>query len=399
MKIKVIDAIMGAGKTEYAIQLMNEDVNNRYIYVTPFLNEVERVRNSCSDRNFIEPKQLGNGKLKSLKEILYLQKNIVTTHALFGMADDEVIELLKIGNYVLILDEVMDVISVVDISVDDVRLLFDEKMLIEKDKDRLDWNTEFKNYRGRFNFIKTMAEKNRLIKVGDTILFWRFPADIFEAFSEVYVMTYLFGAQIQKYYYDLYGIDYSYYDIEKDKNRYYIQPISKVEGRSLEKIRNCLNILDFNLNEIGDKDYSLSYNYYMKNKNNKLIMGLIKNNIYNYFHNVIKGNSDENMWTCFLENKPKLKGKGYTKGFVVYNCRATNYYREKSNLAYMVNRFVNPIILKFFQDRNVKIDQDLFALSEMLQWIWRSRIREGKRINLYIPSKRMRELLQKWLET
>lgn len=33
----------------------------------------------------------------------------------------------------------------------------------------------------------------------------------------------------------------------------------------------------------------------------------------------------------------------------------------------------------------------------MVQFIWRSRIREGKEISLYIPSKRMRELLKEWL--
>lgn len=44
------------------------------------------------------------------------------------------------------------------------------------------------------------------------------------------------------------------------------------------------------------------------------------------------------------------------------------------------------------------VDEDAYALSEMLQWIWRSSIRDGKPINIYIPSKRMRTLLMNWLE-
>ena len=44
------------------------------------------------------------------------------------------------------------------------------------------------------------------------------------------------------------------------------------------------------------------------------------------------------------------------------------------------------------------MDEDLFALSEMLQFIWRSAIREGKDIHLYIPSSRMRGLLETWLD-
>ncbi|MCT9509257.1 hypothetical protein KTJ05_18660, partial [Acinetobacter baumannii] len=35
--------------------------------------------------------------------------------------------------------------------------------------------------------------------------------------------------------------------------------------------------------------------------------------------------------------------------------------------------------------------------SEMVQWIWRSAIREGNPINIYVPSSRMRSLLQRWL--
>lgn len=41
--------------------------------------------------------------------------------------------------------------------------------------------------------------------------------------------------------------------------------------------------------------------------------------------------------------------------------------------------------------------ENLWALSEMLQWIWRSAIRNGQKITVYIPSKRMRKLLLQWL--
>ena len=44
------------------------------------------------------------------------------------------------------------------------------------------------------------------------------------------------------------------------------------------------------------------------------------------------------------------------------------------------------------------VSNRLFALQEMLQWIWRSAIRDGKPIDLYIPSERMRSLLVEWLD-
>ena len=43
-KIKVVDSIMGSGKTTWAINYMKANPDKRFIYVTPFLAECERVR-------------------------------------------------------------------------------------------------------------------------------------------------------------------------------------------------------------------------------------------------------------------------------------------------------------------------------------------------------------------
>ena len=105
------------------------------------------------------------------------------------------------------------------------------------------------------------------------------------------------------------------------------------------------------------------------------------------------------MWTCFKQFKDEIKDSRFPdKHFVSLNARATNDYREKSGLIYLVNRFVNPFLNNLFAKRNIRIDQDAYALAEMLQWLFRSRIRNEEPINIYIPSSRMRNLLIKWLE-
>ena len=103
------------------------------------------------------------------------------------------------------------------------------------------------------------------------------------------------------------------------------------------------------------------------------------------------------MWTTFKDYKNKCRGRGYTKGFVSCNARATNEYRHKKNLAYCINVFNNPIQMKFFISKDVSIDEDTYALSELIQWIFRSQLRDGNKINLYLPSERMRSLLIQWL--
>ena len=100
----------------------------------------------------------------------------------------------------------------------------------------------------------------------------------------------------------------------------------------------------------------------------------------------------------FKDYKSKLKGEGYSKGFIPVNSRATNEYKDRFNIAYPVNRFLNPYVKNFFTSNNIEINENGWALSEMLQFIWRSAIRDGKEINVYIPSKRMRNLLKAWIE-
>ena len=60
--------------------------------------------------------------------------------------------------------------------------------------------------------------------------------------------------------------------------------------------------------------------------------------------------------------------------------------------------YLHPGITQFFLQRGISIDEDLYGLSEMIQWIWRSRIRKGESINIYIPSMRMRNLLFDWMK-
>ena len=107
------------------------------------------------------------------------------------------------------------------------------------------------------------------------------------------------------------------------------------------------------------------------------------------------------LWTCFKEGQSKLIAENgrYRNNFLQISARATNEFRDKTDVAYMVNRFADPNVTKFFSSKNIALNQDNFALSEMLQWVWRSAIRDDKPINLYIPSRRMRELLINWIDT
>ena len=92
------------------MKYVDSNPEHNYIYITPFLSEVQRVKN-CTSIHFMEPVNLGAGKQKSLKHLLADGCNVVATHSLFLGADSEIEELLQTGDYILILDEVLDVLQ------------------------------------------------------------------------------------------------------------------------------------------------------------------------------------------------------------------------------------------------------------------------------------------------
>jgi len=400
--IRIIDAPCGKGKTSWAIQYMNDVVNKdkKFIFITPFLDEVDRIKSGCKDRSFKAPVRLSQGsKSASLKRLLTSGENIVSTHNLFSRIDADTIRLIQMGGYTLILDEVMDVVRQEHIDKHDIEMLISQDLISVDDNGTVCATENSKGYSGRFDDIILDARMNRLIYVDNTLMLWQFPVDIFNAFDEVYNLTYMFDGQIQKYYYDFNNVQYRYHSVELTDGRYKLTGYDPVNGdiEFRRIVKEYLRIYNGPLNLIGKGKYDLSVSYH--NKASAPILKKIQNNTYNFFRNVSKGNkSKDNMWTCFKGQQDKLKGNGYAKGFVEFNARATNQYRHKTTLAYLVNRFPRTAINRYFQTKDIKIDADQYALSELIQWVWRSQIRNGKSINLYIPSSRMRGLLHDWID-
>ncbi|MEX0084147.1 hypothetical protein AB2T90_17110 [Clostridium butyricum] len=400
MKIKIVDSICGSGKTSAIINMINDDKSdNKYIYITPFLTEVERIKKNCN-KKFHEPKfnQYGN-KFDNLNKLISEGKNIVSTHALFHKANMQTVELLKSNDYILILDEVFNVIEQCNISKNDIQMLINDGYA-KIENDYFIWN-EQKEYHGTFENLKYLSINKSIIVYKDIILIWMFPVEIFKSFKDAYILTYLFEAQEQCYYYQMNNIEYEYYYATFENNKYIIknkdENYSNVEREIKDKLIQNISICDDEkLNAVGDNKFNLSHSWFKKDENIDNIKQL-KNNLVNYFNNKTKAKSNTVLWTTFKDNKNNLKGKGYTKGFISCNLRATNDYVDRYNLAYCVNIFNQPFIDNFFSSKGIDINQDKYALSELIQWLWRSRIRKYEPINLYIPSVRMRGLLQNWL--
>lgn len=392
-KVRVIDAVMGAGKTSKMIdKINNADRSKKFIYITPFLDEIERIKKAVTSRDFKAPTNNveGGRKLTSLKRLIEDGVDIAATHSLFEMADDELIELLEASNYTLILDEVMDVIDKATVSPSDMRMLLD-KEFIKLEDNAVKWTATSIQYEsGRFDDIRLLAEAGNLYYHRDRFLIWAFPPRVFAAFEKVIVLTYLFDAQVQRYYFDMYDIPYQKHSLIDNE----IVPYDrKADNRA--QLFELIDLYEGEHNNHGESsEFAFSRGWMNRRKQDEL--EAIQRSMYSYVRRIAKAKSSDVLWTTLKDFEHDLKGRGYSKGFIPVNTRATNDYADRYALMYVFSRFMNPYEKSFFQDNGVRVNEDLLALSDMLQWIWRSRIRNGEPIQLYLPAARMRRLLKQW---
>lgn len=398
--VKIVDMIMGSGKSSAAINYINNSpADERIIYITPYNDEIRnRIIPQCKSKNLCEP-QVHGTKLRGIKDLLNKGKNIASTHALFHLFDQECIDICRAQNYTLIMDEVSAVVEDYAISNGDLQTLLEKYVDVNEKTGFMKWRDDQQNYSGKFEKEKRLCEMNCLACHGGKMLLWLFPVEAFNAFRSIYILTYLFNAQVQRYYYDFYDLPYKYIYVSGDSPETYRFTEEPSELRPLPDFKSMIHILENDkMNEIGDSYYDLSVAWYRRNANNIAIKKLQKN-LSNYFQNIRRTKTGLNLWTTYKDYKKPLAGNGYSRAFLSHNARAINDYGDRISIAYPINRFLNTIVKNFFIANNVEVDEEGYALSEMLQFIWRSAIRNGQEIWLYIPSIRMRNLLIKWVDT
>lgn len=401
-KIYVVDEPMGRGKSSAAINYINNSsLDKKFLVISPYLEEVTRYKEFCKERHFVEPKfdKGGKTKFQDIQKLIEEGQNIVSTHTLFKKFNIEIAKKIKEHNYTLIMDEVADIITELSISEDDRNILVDSGCIIyDEETQELTWDYEgHSDYKGALIDFKHMCDIGSIYVYGGDTLFWMFPIKVYQSFKEVFIMTYMFDAQVQSYYYKFYNMKYEKMYVSGNSQYEYHFTKEPDENRVHYNYKELITILDKpKLNAIGEGRYDLSLSWYQKNMN-KEKMERLRKDTYNFKKNIAKVCGRKFIWTSFKEYSDKVGDRSFVRRFVQCNARATNKFAESEAVAYLVNRYLNPAIKNFFVRRGIQVNEDEYALSEMLQFIWRSRIRKGEPVFLYIPSSRMRNLLNTWI--
>lgn len=403
--IKVCDSIMGSGKTMSTIAYLNEHSDQKFVYITPYLDEADRIRKGCPDLHFVEPsKKIAQYHFKKTEHTAALirqGRNIATTHQAFKRYTPEMLEDIKSQQYTLIIDENVDILEAYDFNVDDLQIVVDAGYVKE---DNGIYSSTGKEYKGKvYRELLSMLKSRDLIMLDDekrgALYYWVLPPDLLSAFEDVFVLTYLFYGQSLHHLMKIYNLPYEYIGIKRVADGGF--RFGSYPGYTPDYVNNLKNMLhiieDDKINSVGDGKTALSMNWYKTNSDG---VRQLSSNLYNYMNNVWRGPAfkDKKMWGTYAGEFERMKGKGYTKGFITFNTKATNDHRDKKYLVYIVNLFMSVPEKKFYKSHGIDVDEDMYALSIMVQWIWRSAIRDGEEVFLYIPSRRMRDILKDWIE-
>lgn len=398
MNITVVDSIMGSGKSTWVRNYMNNHPEKRWWYIAIRLSESNIPTTGCPDLNFQEPSDASRKKSDDLLSLIRRGANISSTHQLFLKINQtpEILDLIRSKGYNLVIDEVLDTVEDLSKENDDIQAqLAQGTFSINKETGKLEWlNGEYKG--NDFKDVMKRCQTNDVYYNGTTLIALFKPA-IFGVFQDIYVLTYMFNGSAMSMYCDFYHLTYTTKYISEGE-----LTVDKPNNQAEKaRIRELINIYDGPLYDIGLKYYtnsSLSQSWFKKPEHRNARERLFLN-AYNYLHNIIKARSKNTMFTVFKTAIRRYPDPlpGYKKAFVECSAKATNDFRNRFNLVYMVNMFQDPEIQKFFSSHGVAGDEKAFARCTMVQWIWRSAIRDGRPINLFIPSQRMRRILINWL--
>ena len=399
-EIKVIDEICGGGKTTWMMHEIARHPNQAFIYITPYNDEVDRVLKYLKSHNVKCTRVFAKrgSKTSHVRELLMKGENIVITHSLLDYISLTDLSFIKPYNYTLYMDEVHQTVKELPIAIADVRILLKSGTIEVREDNLIVWLDENYNSEKKgkvFTAFQNLCEFGQVFLYGEKIVFYTFPIKIFEHMREVYVATYMFEGQLQYAYYNTFNIPIIKYGVGNKNGDYVLVPYDKEKAvLKAEKFLEKIHISDSGLQL--DNKYWLSSTWFSKQENQKY-KPAIKNSIL-AMRKRLGAKSEDIIWTTLKTEKANLRGKGYTKGFVSLGTRATNEYIDKWCLMYIYNVFINPNIKNFLISRKGELDEEKYALSELLQWIFRSRLRRGEDIELYIPSSRMRNLLENWEE-
>lgn len=405
-----LDAPTGVGKTTAIINKVNEEAtltNTRFIVVTPYLDEIDRI---CSSTPCIDPKR--SPKEQDLQKLIQDGKNICCSHSLFSKLNKKTFNMFKdsLYRYSLIIDEEIETIKVsgfnkeygvdkdyMDVmekySIEDINLLKEQDLINSDPHDgHLKWNDQKDYSTGVFRDLKELLKTTDIYIQGNSLI--QLPKnENFSVFQEITVCSYRMK----------YGLLYAYCRFNNIRiNWQHIEAFNIVDGYKDTK-PSKLNMLHTYCPPKKEFKCSGSVHWYRTQQNDSKSEAFkyLRSSFRNFKENrVPKGYHKDYYWTtymsflsCFTKDKNICK-----KNHVACNLKATNSLSSCNLVGYFIQRHIHPDIYNFLHNKGIVLDKENYALSEAIQFIWRSNIRTDSDRDVYVffASQKLKTIFDYW---
>lgn len=399
--ITILDEPCGTGKTSRMIASLDPVKN--YLIVVPYLSEVDRVIRQADGIDLYQPDESSvpeRTKHAHLRQLLEQGKSVVTTHALYENAVPVVREGLLEG-YHIIIDEVLDAAEVIASkstqSVQDFYIQTNYLCLEDNGRVRTSWNWLQHGDQAKDTLdarIFNAADHGRLFLESGSNFITGIPEELLSAGQSLTIMTFMFAGSLLRAYLDKLGIPY---DVKRDLKA---ELRFKEDARRLIDFRTIPALEKLCLSYTGQgkglkqRNYQSSFENALKNFRDRELNGLA--------HKDILLTTRQDLWfrkgdrTANIAGPCAKKSRLFSANWIANTTRGTNEYSNCSTLLYLYDQHVNPTLARWLGVAGTNFN-DQYALTELIQWVWRSRIRNEKQITLYLPSQRMKRLIEKFL--
>lgn len=431
--ITVVDAVMGVGKSTWAVnQIVKTD--RRYIVVLPYNDEISRYAENidaamADSREVLYVVALDETEDRHTKTSLFIEALeyadcIIITHKLFeDHLNENTLGLIKEGYWHLILDETINVfeeqggLDTQDIEcfqkdgIACVERLNDRVSRLVPVLEKYDWYMAQKRKEMRKTIIRKLRYKEFLIvdtkdDQKDYYMYSLSPR-LIDAFQSLTLLTYLYKGSEMDFWFKINGYDVEHLELFRDGDGHVTKEhAGRYSGKSFADRITVLGPTGRG-KQYGDGRCDLSNNQMKRITKASPELKSIKNSLRNFKLNQGFSVTDF-MYTCrkdvveremLIDSKMKLYKPYVGEGnFLAFSARGINTWDDRHYIYYGVNVFQFPRVSLTIKALGYDYNEEHFALSMMLQFVWRSAIRRpGEGVVIMVQSKRMRELLNKWL--
>lgn len=403
------DRPMGTGKTRDL--LSGFDPHTKYLVVHEYLEQCQDVIDNPAGVHFEQP-QASKGLTKGahLEQLIRKGRNIVTTHALYP----SLVELAKDGwlrDYVIVIDETLDPVK----SPKGPRkgtwiaLVRDGYATVDKlgkVTPSAKWHEFRKDVEDSLSPQLLEAAMAGLLYVTDNrhMFVVPIPVELLTAGNSVTVMTFMAEGSVLSAFLDRLGVPYVI-------NRDFLE-----EAKLRREIRRWVILKDIpSLSEV-----SLSFSGQTTTQGRSLYTKKVSTALAKIrqrhlrsvpLSNVIIGCAKDNWYRKQRGGYDEARPDGFSKesrmfgaNWVAPGIRGRNDFRHCSVVISLFDYHVNPGVLEWLNREDDRTFKELYAVSELLQFVYRSRIRcrsevADPTITLYLPCGRMRRLFLEWVNS